>query len=84
MGKLLDQARQQQDNARRMTKLFGKKFKEQTQLQLKKNSDAALNAIDQHAKSVQTSLMQNNKEAIGFILNSSVEEHPKKTVTEEH
>ena len=36
-----------------------------------------MNAIDQHAKSVQTSLTQNNKEAIEFILKSSVDEHQK-------
>ena len=76
IDKLLDQARQQQDNANRQMRSF-EKIQEQTQVQLKKSSDAALNAIDQHAKSVQTSLMQNNKEAIEFILNSSVEEHQK-------
>ena len=45
IDKLLDQARQQQDNANRQMRSF-EKIQEQTQLQLKKNSDAALNAID--------------------------------------
>ena len=76
IDKLLDQARQQQDNASRQMRSF-EKIQEQTQVQLKKSSDAALNAIDQHAKSVQTSLTQNNKEAIEFILKSSVDEHQK-------
>ena len=54
IDKLLDQARQQQDNASRQMRSF-EKIQEQTQVQLKKSSDAALNAIDQHAKSVQMS-----------------------------
>ena len=76
IDKLLDQARQQQDNANKQMSSL-EKIQEQTQIQLKKSSDAALNVIDQHAKSVQTSLIQSNKESIEFILQPSVDEHKK-------
>lgn len=73
IDKLLDQARQQQNNADwKMRSL--EKIQEQAQSQLLKSRNAALDSIDQHAKSVQTALMQSHKESIDATLKSSADQ----------
>ena len=74
IDKLLVQAQQQQDDANRQMRTL-EKIQEQTQAQLLKSSDAGLNLIDQHAKSVQNSLMQSHTKAIDAALTASADQH---------